>query len=351
MTSDIATLRTLLRTDLYHRLRPMSGRDPEERGRSATPVELLYDLTYVIAFAAAAEELAHGVSLGHLWPALGAYAFAIFAVTWAWMNFTWFASAYGNDDAMFRVATLVQMIGVVILIFGLPVSFEAAAHGESPNNMLMVLGYVVMRVPLIALWLRAARQDPAHRRIDTAYAVTIAIAQVAWVLSAIAGLTTVVTVAILVLLATAEMVVPIILERRLGRPPWNAGHVAERFSLLTLIVLGEVIAATTSAVTALTGEDGWSPAAVAITASGLVLATAFWWAYFREDLRRAGAHALAYSSSSAVSSGRSRTVTAIPYGRNRTLRVLSTLCLFARRASSSVAYTCSICAPPPSFTV
>jgi len=280
MTSDIATLRTLLRTDLYHRLRPMSGRDPEERGRSATPVELLYDLTYVIAFAAAAEELAHGVSLGHLWPALGAYAFAIFAVTWAWMNFTWFASAYGNDDAMFRVATLVQMIGVVILIFGLPVSFEAAAHGESPNNMLMVLGYVVMRVPLIALWLRAARQDPAHRRIDTAYAVTIAIAQVAWVLSAIAGLTTVVTVAILVLLATAEMVVPIILERRLGRPPWNAGHVAERFSLLTLIVLGEVIAATTSAVTALTGEDGWSPAAVAITASGLVLATAFWWAYF-----------------------------------------------------------------------
>jgi len=67
MTSDIATLRTLLRTDLYHRLRPMSGRDPEERGRSATPVELLYDLTYVIAFAAAAEELAHGVSLGDLW--------------------------------------------------------------------------------------------------------------------------------------------------------------------------------------------------------------------------------------------------------------------------------------------
>ena len=220
------------------------------------------------------------MSLGHLWPALGAYAFAIFAVTWAWMNFTWFASSYGNDDAMFRVATLVQMIGDVILIFGLPVSFEAAAHGESPNNMLMVLGYVVMRVPLIALWLRAARQDPAHRRIDTAYAITIAIAQVAWVLSAIAGLTTVVTVAILVLLATAEMVVPIIVERRLGRPPWNAGHVAERFSLLTLIVLGEVIAATTSAVTALTGEDGWSPAAVAITASGLVLATAFWWAYF-----------------------------------------------------------------------
>ncbi len=102
MAYESATLRSLLKTDLHHRLRPMSGRDPAERGRSATPIELLYDLTYVIAFAAAAEELAHGVSQGHVWPALGAYAFAIFAVTWAWMNFTWFASAYGNDDALFR---------------------------------------------------------------------------------------------------------------------------------------------------------------------------------------------------------------------------------------------------------
>jgi low temperature requirement protein LtrA len=134
----------------------MGGRDPQERGRSATPVELFYDLTYVIAFAAAAEELAHGVTGGHVGSALGANAFAIFPVTWAWMNFTWFASAYGNDDAIFRVATLVQMIGVMILIFGLPVSFESAANGESPNNMLMVIGYVVMRVPLIGLWLRAA---------------------------------------------------------------------------------------------------------------------------------------------------------------------------------------------------
>jgi len=258
----------------------MGGRDPQERGRSATPVELLYDLTYVIAFAAAAEELAHGVSQGHVGPALGAYAFAIFAVTWAWMNFTWFASAYGNDDALFRVATLVQMIGVIILIFGLPVSFESAAEGESPNNMLMVIGYVIMRVPLIGLWLRAARNDPERQRIDTAYAITIAVAQAAWVLSAIAHLPTVATVAILVLLAAAEMIAPIILERQLGRPPWNAGHVAERFSLLTLIVLGEVIAATVSAVTALTAEDGWTPAAVVITASGIVLATGFWWAYF-----------------------------------------------------------------------
>jgi low temperature requirement protein LtrA len=72
----------------------------------------------------------------------------------------------------------------------------------------------------------------------------------------------------------------VVLERRMGRPPWNAGHVAERFSLLTLITLGEVVAATTNAVAALIRAQGWTVAAVVIVASGLVLTAALWWAYF-----------------------------------------------------------------------
>lgn len=266
MDQDTARLPSLLRADLRHRLRPMTGRDPRERGRATTPVELLYDLTYVIAFAAAAEELAHQIGDGHVGAAIAAYVFVAWAVTWAWLNFTWFTSAYGNDDALFRVATLVQMIGVVVLVFGVPHAFESAAEGQSPNNLLMVLGYVVMRVPLIGLWLRAAREDRAHRRVDLGYAVVIAAAQLGWLLTAIAGLPVAVTVAALVALAVAEMVAPVVLERRLGRPPWNAGHLAERFSLLTLITLGEVVAATTAAVAALTGTQGWSPAAVLVIA-------------------------------------------------------------------------------------
>jgi len=89
-----------------------------------------------------------------------------------------------------------------------------------------------------------------------------------------------VTVTALVVLALGEMVAPVLLERRFGLAPWNAGHIAERFSLLTIITLGEVVAATTAAVGALTSADGWSAAAVVIVSSGLVLAAGFWWAYF-----------------------------------------------------------------------
>ena len=258
----------------------MGGRDPNEVGRAPTPLELLYDLTYVVAFAAASDLLAEQLSLGNIWPALGAYAFAVWAVSWAWLNFTWFASAYGNDDVFQRVATFVQMIGVIVLTYGLPVSFEAAAHGERPNNHLMVIGYVIMRVPLIVLWLRAAAQDPAHRNNAISYVVIIRSAQVGWVMLAIAPLPVPVTVIGLVALALAEMIAPMVATRRYGYSPWNAGHIAERFALLTLITIGEVIAGTTAAVGALTHEVGWSPEAVLIASSGLLIAAAVWWTYF-----------------------------------------------------------------------
>jgi low temperature requirement protein LtrA len=278
--ADVPDLRMRLRDELRHRLRPMTGRDPDERGRSSTPLELLYDLTYVIAFGTAAELLARHVGEGDVGPAVGAYLFAVFSVSWAWLNFTWFASAYGNDDALFRVATIVQTVGVVILALGLPVSFDDAAAGDSPNNTLLVVGYVIMRVPLIGLWLRAARQDPEHRRTAVGYAVSIAVAQVGWALTTAVDAPLGPTVTALVVLALAELTAPVVLERRLGTVPWNAGHIAERFGLLTLITLGEVVAATTGAVGALTGEQGWSVAAAVIVASGLVLAAGLWWAYY-----------------------------------------------------------------------
>jgi len=144
----------------------------------------------------------------------------------------------------------------------------------------MVVGYIVMRVPLVGLWLRAARQDPGRRRIALTYAVVISILQIGWLLTAVARAPVWPSVAAIVVLAVAEMAAPVVVERRLGDVPWNAGHIAERFSLLTIITLGEVVAATTTAVAALTQAQGWSIAAVVIISAGLILAVGFWWAYF-----------------------------------------------------------------------
>src|SRR6187200_1451582 len=88
--------------------RPMSGRDPDEEHRAATPLELFFDLCFVVAVAAAANQLHHGM-IDHpgLLPVRG-FALAFFGVWWAWLNFTWFASAFDTDDPPYRFVTLVQ---------------------------------------------------------------------------------------------------------------------------------------------------------------------------------------------------------------------------------------------------
>ena len=99
--------------------RPMSGRDPEEAHRSATPLELFFDLCFVVAVAAAAATLHHDLAHGHL-SGLAGYAMVFFAIWWAWVNYSWFASAYDTDDVIFRLLTFVVMTGVLVVAAGTP---------------------------------------------------------------------------------------------------------------------------------------------------------------------------------------------------------------------------------------
>src|SRR6266850_1189808 len=164
-----------------HDSRQMRGRDPREKNRVATPLELLFDLTFAASFGLAASYLAAVLAAGHYRAGLIGFGFASFAICWAWINFSWFSSAYDTDDWLFRVATMVQMIGVLVLAIGLRPMFASIERGQRLDNSVMVLGYVIMRVALVSQWLRAAKQDPVHRRACLTYAITISVAQVGWV--------------------------------------------------------------------------------------------------------------------------------------------------------------------------
>jgi low temperature requirement protein LtrA len=123
-----------------HGLRPMSGRDPYKQHRVATPLELMYDLTFVVGFGVAGEQFAHLLAEGDFAAHLIGFGFAIFAVCWCWINFSWFASAYDTDDWAFRVATMVQMVGVIVLALGLPGVFHSIDEGHTIDNSVAVAG-------------------------------------------------------------------------------------------------------------------------------------------------------------------------------------------------------------------
>ena len=84
----------------------MRPRDPEEQGRSASPLELFFDLVIVIAVATAAVELHHALTENHIVDGLLSYMLVFFAIWWAWMNFTWFATSFDTDDWLYRVLTV-----------------------------------------------------------------------------------------------------------------------------------------------------------------------------------------------------------------------------------------------------
>ncbi len=265
---------------LSHQLTRMTGRDPEESHRSATPLELLFDLTFVVAFSQISSQVAHALELGHLSTALGGFAFATFAVSWAWINYSWLASAYDNEDIFFRIATLVVMVGVLVVALGVPPVFSSLEEGEHLDNSVMVAGYVIMRVATIAIWLRAAKHDPQRRRTCLAYAANIAIAQVGWVALIFLNLPIGATVAIVIVLILFELAGPPFAELKYGRTPWHPHHIAERYGLLVIITLGEVVLGTILAISAVVEEVGWTVEAGLIAFGGTALAFAMWWVYF-----------------------------------------------------------------------
>jgi low temperature requirement protein LtrA len=292
------------RTQLRRRMGP---RDRDEPDRSATPLELLFDLCFVVAVAQVADRLHHALIEGHVADSVVSYGSVFFAIWWAWMNFTWFASAYDTDDVAYRLLTMLQIGGVLLLAAGVPDGFDRQ------DFTIVTIGYVLMRVAMVAQWLRAAHDHPAGRTTALRYAAGVAVVQLGW----IGLLTTPMSWRGpgFLLLAGLELAVPVWAERSTHPTPWHPDHIAERYGLFTLIVLGECVLAATATVQAATGTGGLSASLAVVATGGLVLLFALWWSYFdrpaAEGLRASPRsafgwgywHLLVFASLAAVGAG------------------------------------------------
>ncbi|WP_197718358.1 low temperature requirement protein A [Gordonia insulae] len=258
----------------------MTGRDPHEDGRAATSLELFYDLIFVVAFSVAGTQVAHQLAEGHYQVAVFGYLLCTFAAIWAWINFAWFASAFDTDDWFFRLVTLVQMIGVAIIALGIPPVFESLGHHEHVDNRVLVLGYIVMRVGMVAQWLRVAAQSEQYRRCALIYAGMTLVAQIGWVGVLIADMTPLLTLFAMIACVLVELVGPYLGERSGTGTPWHPHHIAERYSLLTIITLGEGVVGTVAVLGALIEVEGWSPETAVLGLAAMGVTFAMWWLYF-----------------------------------------------------------------------
>ena len=250
--------------------RPMVGRSPDEKHRTSTPLELLFDLCFVVAVAQAGLGLEEQIETGHAGQGVIGYLSVFFAIWWAWMNFSWFASAYDTDDVPYRLTVLVQIAGSLVLAAGV----GRALAGD--DYTFVTWGYVVMRLALVGHWLRAAASDPVRRRTALRYAGAVAAVQAGWLLRLLLPPSLFFVFFVLVAL---ELAVPAWAERN-ARTTYHPEHITERYGLFTVIVLGEAVTAAALAVrTGLQqGNDG-APV-VGLAAAGLLVLFSMWWLYF-----------------------------------------------------------------------
>lgn len=255
---------------------PMKPRALDEKHRSATPLELLFDLVSVIAIAAAAMGLHHSLAEAHFAEGIIKFVAVFFSIWWAWMNFTWFASAYDNDDAYFRILTMIVMSGALVMASGINIFFK------STDLTLMVIGFIIMRLGMVIFWLRAAWHDKKHRKAALRYAVGISLAQIFWsTILLLQPLDNIYLYSLITIGAVIELLVPVIAERHTNTT-WHRYHIIERYGLLNIIVLGETLLAGSMAINRAMSKH-FDINLLYVAASALVTLFSLWWLYFSRE--------------------------------------------------------------------
>ncbi|MEU4420309.1 low temperature requirement protein A [Actinoplanes sp. NPDC024001] len=234
-----------------------------ESNRSATRLELFFDLAFVLFVAGCADVLAKNET-----PA-GALKFtALLAVGWwAWASTTLYANRFDTDDAIFRLLTLTGMAGVIVM--GASADQVTGAAGKW-----FALGYVSLRVVLVLGYLRVWHNLPDTRVGIRPYLIGHAAGAAFWLVSlmvAAPGRYVLWAIGVLVDLAG-----PTLAARVPDAPPLHMEHLPERFGLFVILLLGESIAATVHGL----HEGKWTSGVVTTALGAFLVAAALWWSYF-----------------------------------------------------------------------
>lgn len=255
----------------------LSSRNSSEEHRAATPLELMFDLAAVIAIAAAAAGLHHAIAAAHFADGIIGFLYSFFMIWIAWLNYTWFASAYDDGSIFFRVMSMIIMFGALVLAAGISAVFAGEAL------YIALAGFIIMRLSLVALWLAAARGDKKHRPATLRYALGITVVQIYWILSIL--LTPPDSAYTLIFFFTGvvmELCIPAFAERT-HSTAWHKHHIVERHSLLNIIVLGECFLAIVMSIREGVGHGApsWDILEVGVLAS--IITFIMWALYFSEE--------------------------------------------------------------------
>lgn len=242
-------------------VRPPTLRSDETR--SATRLELFFDLAYVLAVGALAANLVEDVT----WAGVGEFVFLLVLIWLSWVQFTLYNNRFDTDDLVLRLGKFAAT-GAVL---GCAASMSDAV-GELSTAF--ALSYLTGRVVLVLLYARAWRHVHEARATIGVYLVATSVVAALWAVS----LATPAPIRFVLwgIGALVDVAAPIIATRRSSTAPLHLEHLPERFALLVILVLGEMAACVVTGL----HETHWAAQSALIAGTGFVVAVAAWWAYF-----------------------------------------------------------------------
>ncbi|MDG6103204.1 low temperature requirement protein A [Dactylosporangium aurantiacum] len=231
--------------------------------RTATRLELFFDLAYVLVIAELAARLAKDLT------AEGVAVFAgLFTVAWwSWVTTTLYANRFDTNDVLYRLGKLAAAAAVL----GMAASAPEATRGTA---VAFTLSYLATRVVLFLLYARAYRHVEEARATIGIYLAGTGAGAACWLASL--ALPAPWKFALWGCGILVEALGPPAATRFGGNVPLHLEHLPERFGLFVILVLGESVASVVLGV----HDTHWATAPTLVAAVCFVAVAALWWNYF-----------------------------------------------------------------------
>ena len=240
-----------------------------DESRSATWLELFFDVIFVINIAGLTHHLVAHPDLATLAQVAGLYL-PLFLV---WAGHTTYATRFEDGSVLQTILTL-------LLMFTLAGSAVFVQSGMAEHAVSFARAQFAARVLLVLLYLEAHLRIAAARRFTWLLMIGFTLSAVAW--GAQEWLATPWDRRLYVTAVGIELLAPLLAVTGLGQRPAHPTHLPERLGLFTIIVLGEAVL---GVVVGGVRAEARLPFAV-----GFSLPVGMWWFYFhlldRSELRR-----------------------------------------------------------------
>jgi len=230
-------------------------------GERVTPLELFFDLVFVLAFTQCTALMAHHPT----WSGITQGLLVLGVLWWAWVGYSWLTSVVDPEEGAVRLAIFGAMGALLVVALCVPRAF-----GDLALTFAVAYGFV--RAGHIALFMLASREDPELRRSVNGLAVGTAVGVA--LLAVSSQFDGVLQGGLWALALALDVSAPYFFIDANG---WKlaAGHFAERHGLILIVALGESIVAIGVA-----AELGLDAGIVAAAVLGVALTAAMWWIYF-----------------------------------------------------------------------